>query len=338
MRILVAATVIALAAMGGFAARDAYAWGKFGHLTVCDLAYRNLTDPSKAELKRLFKAGNGGIFVEGRGKLDDRTYTSFNVGCLEEDALPRRHADDHFLNVPRTTTSIESASCTVGASCVFAGIERDLAILADRSQSDDARVFALMAVGHWIGDLHQPLHISFADDLGGNRITVELDGRCGRSSGAKPKNLHAVWDNCLQEAGMFERVRERADFKKSWSKNTITYRAVDTLLVNTSLTEEKALVGTDLALWANESYQITIDPNALYCVKVGPRCNYSENADEHRSNDDERSLAISQQYLEAFDRVAEDLVRRAGFRLAHLMNIALDPSYREPIQNSTQIP
>jgi len=338
MKAIALAVLTAITTYFCFAAHEAAAWGKFGHLTVCDLAYRNLTDPAKAELKRLFRAGHGGILVEGRGKLEDRRYTSFNIGCLEEDALPRRHADDHFLNVPRTTASIDSASCTVGTSCVFAGIERDLATLADRSQPDEERVFALMAVGHWIGDIHQPLHISFADDLGGNRIVVDLKGRCGRASGAKPENLHSVWDNCLLNAGMFERVRERADFKKSWSRNTITYRAVDTLLINTTLTEEKSMVGNDFASWANESYQVAIDPGSLYCIRVGPRCNYSDTKEEYRSSDSKRSVEISQDYLAAFDRIAEDRVRKAGFRLAHLMNIALDPGYREPIQNSTQSP
>ena len=38
---------------------------------------------------------------------------------------------------------------------------------------------------HWVGDIHQPLHVSFEDDRGGNNIQV--NGQC---SG----NLHATWD------------------------------------------------------------------------------------------------------------------------------------------------
>jgi hypothetical protein len=44
----------------------ATAWGRFGHLVVCDLAYRNLTDPSKEALKKLFNMTGGGITVRGR--------------------------------------------------------------------------------------------------------------------------------------------------------------------------------------------------------------------------------------------------------------------------------
>ncbi|MNV77607.1 hypothetical protein D3C71_1710440 [compost metagenome] len=63
-----------------------------------------------------------------------------------------------------------------------------------------------------------------------------------------------MWDECPLEAGIFERVRKRDDFKKTWSGVAITYRAADTLLWNTSWAEEMTLVGQDYAKWAQESY------------------------------------------------------------------------------------
>ncbi|NQU50145.1 MAG: hypothetical protein HQ519_15960, partial [Planctomycetes bacterium] len=42
---------------------------------------------------------------------------------------------------------------------------------------------------HYVGDVHQPLHISFADDKGGNSIKVKAFG--------ESSNLHAVWDTVL---------------------------------------------------------------------------------------------------------------------------------------------
>jgi hypothetical protein len=39
-----------------------------------------------------------------------------------------------------------------------------------------------------VGDVHQPLHVSFEDDRGGNNITVV--GEC-------QGKLHAAWDSCL---------------------------------------------------------------------------------------------------------------------------------------------
>jgi hypothetical protein len=315
---------------------QAKAWGKFGHLVVCELAYRNLTDASQAKLKQLFN-GKRGITVKGRGKMDDRHYTSFNVGCLEEDELPRAHPDDHFINVSRDTKSIDGKSCPHNGQCILAGIERDLETLEDEAASKADRVFALMAIGHWVGDIHQPLHISFADDRGGNWIDVKLLGKCGKSS-YRVENLHGTWDNCLLEAGLFERVRRRADFKKTWSKNTITYRAVDTLLARTSLAEEKAFVTSEPWEWAAESYKITLNPDVRYCVEVGEVCQYSLTMATLPNKKAKRLQQLNQRYLANFERLAEERVTKAGFRLAHLLNRALDPSYKGPVRNSTQKP
>lgn len=311
----------------------AHAWGKFGHLTVCDLAYRNLTPASRDALGDLLQSRSGGITVPGRGQMPDRHYTRFNMGCLEEDAIPRQHEDDHFLNVARSVTLIPS-SCPGGGECILSGISRDIAILKDPSKSRADRVFALMALGHWVGDIHQPLHISFADDKGGNGIDATLAGRCGTSTEGGVKNLHAVWDKCLLDAGLFERVRQRADFKSNWSRFTITYRAVDSLQANTGLAEERSLVGTDPTIWANESYQVTLAPNTLYCVQVASNCQYSATSLE-KSNP-KRVQPISQAYLASHQAIAQDRIKRAGFRLAHLINLALDPGYTEPVRNSTQ--
>lgn len=337
MRSRIHGFILALLALCLFTPGQAKAWGKFGHLTVCDLAYRNLTDASRDKLKELFQSKRGGIMVKGKGKLPDRHYTSFNVGCLEEDELPRKHAEDHFINVSRDTPAIASEARPRNGECILAGIDRDLATLKNERASNSDRVFALMAIGHWIGDIHQPLHISFADDKGGNGIDVKLQGKCGSSS-ERPKNLHSVWDNCLLQAGLFERVRLRDDFKKSWSRFTITYRAVDTIQARTSLTEEKSLVGGKPFEWAQESYAITLRPDTLYCVQAGNLCQYSPTAATQTRNGPKRNQKIDQAYLATFAPVAEERVKKAGFRLAHLINTALDPAYSGPVQNSMQKP
>lgn len=331
------AMALLVVAIGQLQPSSANAWGKFGHLSICDLAYRNLTPTSRDVLKSLLKSNSGGITVPGRGRMPDEHYSSFNVACLEEDVIPRRHADDHFINVDRSVSQIADESCPGTGECILAGIKRDFAILKDISQTPQERVFALMALGHWIGDIHQPLHISFADDRGGNGIDIALSGKCGTSK-IRADKLHAVWDNCLLESGVFERVRQRADFKKSWGPRTITYRAVDTLQANTSLAQEISFVGTDPVPWANESFQVTLDPAVLYCVKVAARCQYSATQAVLTTAGPKRMQPIDQAYLAAFRDVAQERVRRAGFRLAHLMNLALDPAYTAPVRNSTQQP
>jgi hypothetical protein len=335
---IVASVGAALGGLALLAPSEAKAWGKFGHLTVCDLAYRNLTPTSRQALAALLKSRSGGVTVPGQGQRPARHYTSFNMGCLEEDEMPRRNPADHFINLGRETVAITGPQCPPQASqgrCILEGIRRDLAILADPERSQQERVIALFAVGHWMGDIHQPLHVSFADDRGGNGIDAKVTGGCGKF-GYSAKELHGVWDNCILHSGTFERVRRRADFKRSWSRFTVTYRAVDTFQANTTLAEEQQIVAGQPWQWAAESYRITTDPAVRYCVRAGSSCNYSPAVVTLRRNAPKRFEQLNQTYLQHFDRVAESRILYAGLRLGHLLNQALDPAYSGPVRNSSQ--
>ena len=86
MKRIIMSAMAALATSLSIAAPEpAMAWGKFGHLTICDLAYRNLTPESRAAVGEILQSRSGGITVRGRGRMPDQHYTAFNYGCLEED-------------------------------------------------------------------------------------------------------------------------------------------------------------------------------------------------------------------------------------------------------------
>lgn len=327
---IVAAFVLAWVAL---LPAKAMAWGANSHVTICEVAYRNLTPVAREQLNEILQTQGAGTVVRGRDGVERRHYRRFNEGCLEEDERPRRHPKDHFVNVSRDLPAIMGDSCPVSASsgspqsCIFAGLRRDLGILVDRGRTKEDRAFALMAIGHWIGDLHQPLHISFADDAGGNGVAARLQGRCGMSR-YHVENMHGLWDNCLPEAGLFERVRQRSDFKRTWSLRTIAYRAADTLMANTDLAEETAYAASEPWQWAAESYAITLAPATAYCGVSGATCASIFH--------DGASRQIGQDYLSANKAVAEDRIAKAGFRLAHLLNRALDPAYTGPTVNGLQ--
>ena len=72
-------------------------------------------------------------------------------------------------------------------------------MLADPAASADARAEALRFLIHFMGDLHQPLHVGDNNDRGGNQRVVYLEG--------DSTNLHAVWDGkILERAGVTEAV------------------------------------------------------------------------------------------------------------------------------------
>lgn len=334
-RFSLALLTTALAAGGVVMPQESKAWGEFGHLTVCDLAYRNFTPATRQVVKDLFA---GGVTITAHGET--RTYTSLNVGCLEEDERPRRNPKDHFINVARSLPAIANDICPLSETtgqplkCILSGIRRDIAILGDASRSKQDRVVALLALGHWVGDIHQPLHISYEDDVGGNSISVSFSGKCGVGSTGnpyRPGSFHAVWDNCLLENGIFQRVRERTDYRPNWSRRTITYRAVDTLDANTSIAEKQQFVATAPWQWAAESYEIARRPAVQYCVMAGGSCRYSAELATLPDGGQPKKVRVDAAYLNAFKDVAGERVRRAGIRLAHLVNDALDPAYTKPV-------
>ena len=73
---------------------------------------------------------------------------------------------------------------------MLSAILNDSKILASKAAKKVDRLLALKFLGHWVGDIHPPLHVSFEDDRGGNNIRVS-----GRCSG----KLHSTWDTCLVE-------------------------------------------------------------------------------------------------------------------------------------------
>ena len=89
----------------------------------------------------------------------------------------------------RSVQRITVAQCPAVPKCLFTAIPVDLEVL--RTSNDDAaKLASLKYLGHWVGDIHQPLHVSFADDRGGNLI---------RESGPCVNSLHTVWDTCMIE-------------------------------------------------------------------------------------------------------------------------------------------
>ncbi len=55
------------------------------------------------------------------------------------------------------------------------------------------RFLALAQLAHFVGDLHQPLHVADNDDRGGNNIRV---------SGLGQQNLHHTWDTTLVDSAL----------------------------------------------------------------------------------------------------------------------------------------
>lgn len=91
---------------------------------------------------------------------------------------------------------------------VVTAIKKCITKVKDPDESKSERAFYLKLLVHFIGDLHQPMHVGRESDRGGNDIRLRW---LGRSS-----NLHRLWDSHLIdhcEISSAEWVRELGDLQ-----------------------------------------------------------------------------------------------------------------------------
>ena len=277
--------VLGLLILSGLAAPDrGEAWDDVAHQVICEIAFQDLTPPARAEVQRLL------------GTEPDPTLRRFATACTWADH-PRQRAPEHYLNFPRTQTRVTAAdqACPLADVCVLTAIAADTAVLKDATASDADKLAALKFLSHWIGDLHQPLHISFQDDRGGNE--VEVKGLC-------TPNLHAVWDTCLLTQGV----------------SPSAARVVASLRAELTDSDRQAWTQGDMIAWADESYQITVAPNVKYCVQVGTTCQYAADNPTFEVGEPKRTVTINAKYFATHTPIVRGRLLKAGVRLGHVLN------------------
>jgi hypothetical protein len=249
---------------------EARAWSDLGHEVICEIAFRLVQPNTQAAINRLIAL--------------DHEFKTFSRSCTYPDN-PRTRADEHFVNLPRDSKGLTSDECPLAKVCVLTAILHDFYFL--RAGNDDAsKLEALKSLGHWVGDIHQPLHVAFLDDKGGNNI---------KTSGCSRK-LHEVWDNCLVKESVGSDVSTAADKLKA----AITPQIQS--MWNASISPRD---------WANESFAITESTQTMYCTMHGSSCDMTAS-----------ELTITASYLDANKPVVKQQLERAAVRLARLLDEA----------------
>jgi len=157
-------------------------WYDLGHRIVADIAERRLT-PETARAVRDILGGQ---------RMSDASIWADNIKQYRHDADPL-----HYVNIPLDASSYDAARDCPNGKCIIAAIAADQKVLADNAASMLDRAEALRFLIHFMGDLHQPLHVADNHDRGGNQRVVWLEG--------DSMNLHQVWDGeLLYHYGMDE--------------------------------------------------------------------------------------------------------------------------------------
>jgi len=90
----------------------------------------------------------------------------------------------HYLNVSDGVRLSEAQRS--GAGDVLSALGHFRVELAGKSLPEQQRREAFYFLVHFVGDVHQPLHVGRRSDRGGNKVNVLVNGRSS--------NLHSYWD------------------------------------------------------------------------------------------------------------------------------------------------
>ncbi|MFO3704814.1 S1/P1 nuclease [Xanthomonas codiaei] len=157
----------------------AFAWGAQGHRLVARVAETELSPQARAQVAQLL-AGEPDPTLHGVASWADE--------LREHDPdLGKRSGPWHYVNLGEHDCVYQPPRDCPDGNCVIAALDRQTALLADRSQPLEVRRQALKFVVHFVGDIHQPMHAGYAHDKGGNDFQLQVGG--------KGSNLHALWDS-----------------------------------------------------------------------------------------------------------------------------------------------
>jgi hypothetical protein len=294
------------------AAPLANAWGCKGHQTVALIAEKYLTPETKQAVLALLSAN----------PIDAQLKRYCGTAASDPMADAATWADDvraergngpwHYIDIPRGAPRGSLEAFCGKEGCVTQAIAEQVAILEDKNASGVKRAEAARYIIHFVGDLHQPLHVTTNADEGGNCVPLAYFWRRphDRNYGFSP-NLHSLWDTAIPERDMegadpgeYAEMLEQAfgGEVEGWQK-----------------------AGIRVDQWAWESHDLA--ETAAYGA-LSPKIRIEPNVPVHSCTEDnnigERLLlehiTAGEAYQEQAAPVVERRLAQAGVRLAMILN------------------
>lgn len=290
MRIKSFATIVACSA--ALLPTPSFAWGAEGHILVAAIARARLSPQTIAKVDAILAQDHDTLTPPDM--LSRATWADAWRG-----AGHRETAEWHFVDIELDHPDLDTACYGHPASAVPASagpakdciIDRVAAFAAELGARDTTpaeRILALKYVLHFVGDLHQPLHVADNHDRGGNCVTIALGGQ-------RTVNLHSYWDTVV--------VGELGPDARS------------TLIkLQADITPELAAAWSagDFSAWAHEANAVAV--KTAYSFRTPPRC-----------ENNTAPLDLPAGYDAAAQSAAALQLERAGVRLALVLERALGP-------------
>jgi S1/P1 Nuclease len=298
---------------------SAHAWGCKGHQVIALIAESRMTPHAREAALRILNAT----------PVDPNLPRYCDASGLDRFADGSTWADDirkvrpetgpwHFIDIPRGAPKSDLAKyCPLQTGCVTAALVDQLRTLRGSSATPRARADALRFIIHFVGDVHQPLHATTNNDLGGNCVLVTFFGKAPQESapgsGSFHPNLHSIWDtNIVERLSPDKSPSDLAkDLEKKFRSRIPAWQSQP----------------ADFAAWAWESHELAEKvaygglPHPLPIETPRPMTACPDDKDPaayaKMLQIDEN---LSAPYQDAAAPVVEEQLAKAGARLADLLN------------------
>jgi len=149
------------------------AYDAIGHRVIADIAYKNLDCKTRHSVDKVL--GKHGII-----------YASTWADEIKSDKKYDYCYPWHFQNL-KDSMSVDDLNYLLNnpkaeGEHLFYAIDQ----MITRLKRDKKGLEALQFLVHFVGDLHQPMHLGRMEDLGGNKVKTMWFG--------KEINIHSLWD------------------------------------------------------------------------------------------------------------------------------------------------
>lgn len=201
-------------------------WGVTGHRTIGKIAENHLTPQAAAAVRELL----------GTATLADVSTWPDEVRSQPE---YKHTAPWHYLNLSLGLSYAEFQQKVehMTEENVYSAVLKQEQVLGSTESTREEKIEALKFIVHFVGDLHQPMHVSRAEDKGGNTIQLNYEG--------KGTNLHAVWDSkLLDHQGLdYNQLAEKYDHVsdkqvKEWQSDPLIRWVWESYQISTKLYTE----------------------------------------------------------------------------------------------------
>lgn len=151
-------------------------WGPTGHRATAAIATMYLNPEVKSKIDEL---------LDGASLALVSTYADE----IKSDARFLAFSPWHYVNYPFDSSYELHPKSEKGD--IIVAIKKCIEVIQDEDSPKEDKVFYLKLLVHFMGDLHQPLHVGKAEDRGGNQFQVSWFD--------ESMNLHRVWDEKIIE-------------------------------------------------------------------------------------------------------------------------------------------